>query len=291
MNPAIDKTVAEDIALSAGGKGLNVARALKTLGEKPIAIGLIGGIAGGYIKRKLIEEDIGFDFSEITGETRTNLTLIDTATGRTSRIVKQGPPVSAAEFGRFKKKYLRLLKDCDYAIFSGRNARGLGDSAYGALVRLAKRAKVKTVVDTHGRPLASAIKARPFLVKPNIEEAERLLGRKLNSLPRIKEAVNLFHRRGVTIVVITMGRKGAVASEGKGIYFAAPPVVKNVNDVGCGDSFIAGFVFSMRGGQGLRECLRSAVAAGAANTLTVTPGMFKVSDFRKLKARIRTKAV
>ncbi len=298
LNPAVDKIVlvkkfihgedfsGERIGLSAGGKGINVSRALKILGGEAVATGLIAGSAGDYIKGELKKENIRNDFLEINGETRINLTIIDKTTGKITRVIKRGPRVDETDLARFRKKFIALLKNCSYAVFSGANANGLTDSVYRELIEIAKNKNVKTVLDTRGKALLSALKAKPFLIKPNREEAGYILRRKLNSLLKVKEAVRYLLGYGIKIVIISMGDRGAVAGEGNEILFASLPRLKGKNSVGCGDALVGGFLFSHSRRESFRDCIKTAVAAGAASVLTSKPGYFKKEDFKKIYGRV-----
>ena len=274
LNPAIDKTVrGKKTILSAGGKGINVSRALNSLGIKNIATGIIGGKAGNLIISRLKKEKIKNDFFRIKKETRTNLTAIGPGSGRISRKIGEGPKVTASEFAGFKKKFRSLLEGCAFAVFSGANANGLPDSAYAELIKIAAKKGIKAALDTRDAPLMQGLKARPFLVKPNLEEAERVKG------------------RGANIALLTLGAGGAIAFGGKKVIFAKPPKLKAINDVGCGDAFLAGFIAYHLRGKGLEDCIRAATAAGSANALGLRPGAFKKRDFEKLTGKVKVEAV
>ena len=276
LNPAIDRTVIGDKArLSAGGKGINVSRALNILGVKNIATGIVGGENGDDIIRLLEKEKIKNDFFRIKGETRTNLTLISPRGRRMSRKIEKGPKVSAAEFKTFKRKFRSLLKGCGFVVFSGANANGLSDSAYAELMKIASGRKIKAALDTRDAPLKRGLAARPFIIKPNLKEAEYLLGSRIRSRESASGAAELVCGRGAKIAIVTLGAGGAAASDGKRIVYAQAPKIKAVNNVGCGDAFLAGFIAYHLKGKGLGDCLNAAVRIGAAAAISVKPGDFK----------------
>jgi 1-phosphofructokinase family hexose kinase len=299
LNPAIDKTVKvsnfklgedfreEEINLSAGGKGLNVSRVIKTLGGQTIATGFLGGMAGNFIKTRLSQEKIRSAFSYISDETRTNLTIINPKNGQITRVLERGPLVKAKEIVDFKKKYSSLLPKCSYVIFSGSLPRGVSPSLYGELIKIANRKGIKTVLDTSGQPLLLGFKAIPFMLKPNLKEAEQILGDKLTTLSAIKKGLNYFLSKGIKIVVITLGKKGALGSDGKEIWRAIPPSVKPKNNVGCGDALIGGFLFSLSRGEDFKEAFHLGVASGTANTLSINPGVCRKEDIMKLSHRVK----
>ncbi len=157
---------------------------------------------------------------------------------------------------------------------------------YREFIEIAKNKNVKTVLDTRGKPLLLALKAKPFLIKPNTEEAEYILRHRLNSLPKIKEALRYLLRYGIKVVIISMGDGGAIASDGNEMLLAAIPRLKSKNSVGCGDALVGGFLFSHSRGESFRNCIKTAVAAGAASALTSKPGYFKKEDFKKIYGRV-----
>jgi 1-phosphofructokinase family hexose kinase len=280
LNPAVDKTVkGACIKLSAGGKGINVSRALKALGVDSIATGFAGGDTGRFIRSALKKERIGGHFMNIRGTTRTNLTVIGRA-GKIKRRIEKGPAVSASEFKKFKKIFTRLLRNRRYVVFSGANANGLPDSAYAQLIKIAKSKRVATVLDTRDAALKEGLKAKPDIVKPNIGEARYIYGKRLTSINRIKDALRCFRAKGAGIVLLTMGPEGAAACDGKDQVFTRPPRQKAKNDVGCGDAFLAGFVAYRLKGKDLAGSVRAASAAGAANAAGLVPGSFNKKDFR-----------
>ncbi|MFA5087816.1 MAG: 1-phosphofructokinase [Candidatus Omnitrophota bacterium] len=299
LNPAVDKIIRvknfragrtsldKGIVLSAGGKGINVSRVLGRFGLFSMATGFVGGVAGRFIKDGLEREGIKFDFVEIKKDSRTNLTIIDPDTMKVTRILEEGPVIQPPEWARFRERYDLLLRKCSLVVLSGRKAAGLSDGTYAELIKLAHKRKIRTVLDTHGQPLRNGLRAKPFCIKPNREEAEALLGEKLNTLTKVKKAISFFHRQGVAIVMISLGGQGAVASDGEEIWKAVPPRIKCRNSVGCGDAFIGGYVYGIHRGKTLKEALRLAVAAGAANSASLRPGAVEKSQIEKMLARVK----
>jgi len=280
LNPAVDRTVdGSRVRLSAGGKGINVSRALKALGVDSTVTGFAGGKTGDLIRAALKKERIGERLVGIRGASRQNLTVIGRG-GKTARRIEKGPAVSAGEFGEFKKIFTKLLRGRRYVIFSGANANGLKDSAYAELIRVAKKNGVKTALDTRDAALKEGLKAKPDIVKPNIKEARYICG---------KGAPECLRAKGARTVLLTMGAAGAVATDGRNTINARPPRIRAVNDVGCGDAFLAGFVAYRLKGKDFKESVRAATAAGAANAAAkaacIVPGSFKKKDFLEMLRR------
>ena len=303
LNPAIDKTVSvsnfrigkdfreQQLHLSAGGKGLNISRTLKHLGNSSIATGFIGGPAGLYITRQLNSERIKHNFTPIEGNTRTSLTVIDPKNKKITRVLERGPKVSSKELRAFKKHFGLLLSRASFVLFSGRNIPGVPESIYGELISIAKRHGVKTILDTSGKALTLGLKRKPFMVKPNIEEAEHVLRKKIRSFSGLKGALKHFHNLGIQIVAITMGSQGAIVSDRNQIILARPPKIVRKNPVGCGDAFLAGFILSFERKKNLKEALRLGVGCGAANAASINPGFIKRSTLNNLIKKIRFKDI
>jgi fructose-1-phosphate kinase PfkB-like protein len=125
------------------------------------------------------------------------------------------------------------------------------------------------------------------MIKPNLAEAESVLNKRLNSLQAIVKATKYFHQKGISIVAITMGSKGAVVSNDRDIIFAKPPRIKRKNPVGCGDAFIAGFLYAYSNSIRFATSVKSAVACGAANAISITPGSISRRQLQKTLSRVR----
>ena len=301
LNPAIDKTVyVDDFSIgkdfresslyeSAGGKGINVARTLRYLGIPCIATGFLGGSSGLYIKQELDREKIKCDFTEIKGNSRTSLTVIDPKNNKITRILERGPVVSAKERTQFKRDFVRLLKFCDFVTLSGRIIPGINDAYYAQLITIAQKSGVRVVFDTSGSALSLGLKKMPFMIKPNLGEAESALNTRLQSLSSIIKAIKSFHQKRIPIVAITMGSKGAVVSNGQDIVLARPPKIKRKNPVGCGDAFIAGFLYAYSNSIRFATAVKSAVACGAANAISITPGLISRKQLQKTLPRVSLK--
>ncbi len=304
LNPAVDKIIkisnfslgeedqrATGIILSAAGKGINVARALKNLGTKSVATGFLAGSTGNYIQEALRKENLQSAFLDVAGETRINLTIINSTTKQTTRLLEPGPKILLKDITRFKKQYQKLLKRCRWVIFSGSIAPGLPPNIYSILVTLAKRKGIKTTLDTSGQPFQLGLLAKPFMIKPNLEEAGGIVGYPLTSMAKIKKAMSYFHQRGVSLVVISMAAKGAVASDGKEILHAVGPQLQYTSNVGCGDSSVAGFVDAWGRLGNLKEAISWAVSCGTADLLTLQPGSFQKKIVRRVRRKVIVKRI
>ena len=192
LNTAIDKTLAVpnfrlgrrhrtvEQTTMPGGKGVNVARVLKTLGAPVIATGLAGGATGTRIVEQLTQLSVLSDFVRIREESRTNTAVIDPTTGEQTEINERGPSVSEQEIELFVDKLLYLAKGASVCVFAGSLPRNVEVDVYARLIRELKRLGVYTVVDTDGDPLRRAVRAEPDIISPNVLEAEELVGHEFN---------------------------------------------------------------------------------------------------------------
>lgn len=301
LNPAIDKMVSfENITsgeifdpkrkiTSAGGKGLNISRTLKNLKNNTFAMGIAGGKAGQHIRQLLKKEGIRSNFVYVNQETRTNVTILNTKTNDQKRIMGPGPKVRSKDITRFKQRYKAYLKKSCVVVLAGRNALGASDHLYAQLIRLADRYRIPCVLDTSGDALKCGLKARPLIINPNLQEAQSVFGGDLDTIAKIKKCIHQFHNLGISIIFITLGSDGAICSDGKEIWHCQPPKIKMVNDVGCGDAFLGGFVHAYLKNKPFKEALRFAAACGTANCLEATPGLISQKNVLQLFKRIRLK--
>src|SRR5947209_15463942 len=192
LNAAIDRTLSVpsfrlgrrhrtvEQRTMAGGKGVNIARTLKSLGQPVIATGFAGGPTGTRIVEQLTEESILNDFVRIREESRTNLSVLDPTTGEQTEINERGPAVSAKELELFRDKLVYLARGADMVVFAGSLPPGVESGAYAELIRELHKLNITTVVDADGDPLRLAVRAEPDVVSPNVLEAEELVGHEFN---------------------------------------------------------------------------------------------------------------
>jgi len=303
VNPAIDKTVSidnfkvghdfreQDLSISAGGKGINVSRVLKSLGLDSLASGFIGGHDGQFLVGLLKEEKIKHDFCRIKANTRTSLTVIDPLSKTITRVLERGPEVTKQEISLLEKKISLLEKQAKYLIISGRNVPGCNTNFYGKIIKQAKNKNIFTVLDTSSDSFKLALKAKPDMIKPNLDEAEQFLKRQLNTVEDIKSAAYSFFNLGIKNVAITMGSAGAVLFNGQELILATVPKIIRKNPVGCGDAFIAGFIASFQRSEEFTECIKMASAVAAANALSIAPGMVKKKDLSQILKEVKIKSL
>ena len=248
-----------------GGKGINVVRVLKELGRAGVATGFVGGRTGDAILEGLDEERIPHDFVRVAGESRLCIAVVDPASGTQTEVNENGPDISAEEVDAMLRNVTALVPGKDFVVLCGSVPPGVPTSFYGDIIRIAEKAGVRTVLDTSGECLGEAIQSAPFMVKPNIAELSQLAGRELLTLEEISRAAKSLKQYGVTITAVTMGRSGAMVTDGVQAWQATPPEIEFASAVGSGDSFVAAFLDSLLRGESVSTALVAGTAAGAAN--------------------------
>lgn len=289
LNASIDKTAkienfkAEKINRidkpyeMAGGKGLNVTRALKAYNLNSLSTGFIGGKSGERLKELLEIDNIEYDFLNIEDSNRSCLALVDTVTNRITEINENGPFINTNELKDFLDKVDILSKKSEIAVIAGSVPKSLPDNIYYQLIEICKKNNVITALDASGEHLKQGLGAYPFIIKPNQQEAEELLGFNLNSQEKYLQSIH-FLSHYCKIAVITLEDKGCIIGNKNEIYHLIPPEVKVVNSVGSGDSFLAGMIYAIKQNKNILDIGLYGIATGTANTLTETAGLCKKED-------------
>jgi 1-phosphofructokinase/tagatose 6-phosphate kinase len=289
MNAAIDRTLtvpnfqlghrhrATHGLTLAGGKGINIARALKQLDMPVVATGLAGGRAGRRIVEELTSEAILNDFVRIAEESRSTTAVVDPNGGTFTEINEWGPHVEEDELEILRAKLHYLSRAADLVVFAGSLPRGIGDDFYAELIRDLNRRGVSSVLDAEGEPLRLGLEAEPFLVSPNQREAEALVGQEFRDQQDFVQALE---------DIADLGARNVLISEETGCYSllretrsvrrlrARLPRLQPLSAVGAGDVLLAAFLAAHAEGRSPEDALRAAVATGAASTLEIGPGRF-----------------
>lgn len=256
---------------TAGGKGLNVARAAVRCGAKVQASGLVGGFNGQYVEAMLTQDGIDHRFVHISGETRSCINILDERYGSTEYL-EPGCEVSAQEEAEFMRQYPKIIEKSNVVAISGSVPKGMSKNLYGQMVTIAKEMGKKVILDTSGENLKQGIKACPTLVKPNQDEIEQLFDIKLHSLEEVISYAWKIYDQGIPYVVISMGSKGAVLLCSEGMFEGIAPKIEAVNTVGCGDSMVGALAVALERGEEPAQALRFAMAVAASNALSPNTG-------------------
>ena len=279
LNPAVDQQIfvrglklgdtnrVIRTEIDAGGKGVNVSRVYAELGHPTMATGFIGGNSGSIIRRVMDAQGCHDHFIEITGETRINVSVEDESGNPPTTFNEKGPVISEHEWKALKEKVAELAKGADWVCMGGSLPPGLPTTAYRDLAELVS---CKVLIDADGEPMKEAMLAKPDFIKPNTAEAERLVGRALETTKAVVEAaIELRNRlKPTAVAVVTRGELGAVLVCPEGVFVGESAPVEARSTIGSGDSFLGGMLWAIEEGMPLIEAFRWGLAAGAATATT-----------------------
>ena len=299
LNPSLDVTITvhglalddtnrwTNLRLYAGGKGVDVSRAIHEMGGRTIAFGFIGGSAGRQLEILLDEEGVPYMFTPIKGETRTNFIITDTKASTQTRIDAPGPRTSKREFERFHRRMTEIHPKPSLVVAGGSVPPSLPVDIYCDIIMEAAEFEVRTILDSEGQWLKDGIKAKPYLIKPNVREAEMLLRRELPNEESIVEAALELLETDVEIIVVSAGKDGLVAATKEKIVKAVPPEVRVRSTVGAGDGAVAGLALKLVHNEPLIEACRLAVAMGTAAVLTPGTELGHRADVERLLPQVK----
>jgi 1-phosphofructokinase family hexose kinase len=301
LNAAVDRTLtvpnfqtghrhrASASLTSAGGKGINVARALKRLESPVIATGLAGGRTGDRIIEELAAEAILNDFVRISGESRTTTAVVDPTNSSYTEINEWGPTASPEELELLLGKLRYLSQGASLVVFAGSLPRDVADDFYAEAIRDLSKRGVQCVLDTEGEPLRVGVEAEPFLVSPNQREAESLVGQEFSDDEDFLVALDTIADLGARNVLITQETScfGLFREERTQRRFRASiPRVEPVASVGAGDVLLAGFLAARFNNRPFDDALRQAIGCAAASVVELGPGRFDPREAQRLASSV-----
>ncbi|MCA9943624.1 MAG: 1-phosphofructokinase [Anaerolineales bacterium] len=276
LNPAVDRELtigefafdtvlrASEARVDCGGKGFNVSRMLAALGAKSVALGFAGGKSGELLAEALAELGIKTAFTWIDGETRTNVSIVTEQHDRYLKVNESGPTVSAAAQAALLAQIEQLIRPGDWWVLAGSLPPGVSESIYAQMVGLIQVGGGQVILDTSGAALLKGCGERPFLIKPNDTEASSLSGLPIASPEDAVAAARAVQALGPQNVVISLGKAGAIFSDGRAAWLASSPTIQERNPIGAGDSMVGGLVYGLSQGKPVAEALGWGIACGAA---------------------------
>jgi 1-phosphofructokinase family hexose kinase len=306
LNAAIDRTVAVpnfrlghrhravESRTVAGGKGINVARALKRLGRPVIATGFAGGPTGTRVLEQLREEDVLTDFTRIAADTRINMAVIDPTSGEQTEINERGPAVSAEEVEAFVARLRYLAKGAELCVIAGTLPPGAGPDLYARLVKELNERGVAVVLDAEGEAMLAGLRAGVAIVTPNEREAEELVGQEFADRDDLVQGLSELVRLGAGEAAITRpdGCVAAVEEGGNRRFLEVrTEPLEAVSTVGSGDAFLAGYVAARYEERSADECLAYGVACGAESTQHFGAGMVDRNQVERLLGEVHVQAL
>jgi 1-phosphofructokinase family hexose kinase len=276
LNPAVDRELtvpamefdsvlrATESRVDFGGKGFNVSRLLRGMGASSTAVGFLGGRAGELLQDGLQSLGIGTDFVWVPGETRTNVSIVTQSHDHYLKANEKGPLVDEAKQKDLLDKIDSLAKPGDWWVLAGSLPPGVPDDFYARVVHVLNRHQAHAILDTSGESLRMGCAEKPYLVKPNTEEAHVLTGLPMDTPAAIAVAAAEIRRLGAQNVIVSMGKAGALLHTAEGTWLTHTPKIKEKNPIGAGDSMVGGLVWALTEGIALKEALGWGVASGAA---------------------------
>jgi 1-phosphofructokinase family hexose kinase len=296
-NPALDRTLTVrdfalggvsrtgDVLLAAGGKGLNVARAARTLGAEVLCLGILAGHTG-RLFAELAERE-GLPSAWTWGEGETRCATIIVSEGGATVVNEQGATIQAEVWEQFTSDVLTHSGESDVICVSGSYPPGVSVDHQTKWFRAMAESGKPVWIDSSGMALGAALETRGINLKVNGDEIGAALRRTVTDVASAADAASRARKRTRGTVVVTLGKLGAVMVTTEGRYAAKPPDIPIKSDVGSGDSFLAALAITGATPDGLRR----AVAAGTANALSVGGGQFTVLDFDFVLAGTTVSAV
>jgi len=295
LNPALDKSLYVDRNAPqetlrarravdlAGGKGINVARALLGLGESRVrALFPTGGYPGAHVAALARAEGMEVWDVPVSGQSRTALTVFDAETDQYWHYLEPGPELSPDEQRALQDAFIQALDGCHTVAICGSLPSPAAAPLVPWLVQTARERGRRVLLDSFGPALLPALEAGPWLAKPNDAELAATLGEPLGTEAERWAALERLASWGVAVAVLSLGGEGALALADGARYRLLPAPVTEVNDLGGGDSMVAGLGWAAASGYNMRDCLAWGAACGAANAAVWDPGGIRRADVERL---------
>jgi 6-phosphofructokinase 2 len=295
FNPTVDKScTVENIqpekklrcskpVYEAGGGGINVSRGLQRLGISSVALYPSGGRTGELLEELLTNEKVNSLTLPVKTETRENFIVVDTSNNNQYRYGMPGDSLTPKEADALHEAILGISPLPEIAVISGSLPEGLTTAFLIKLVKELKAKNVKVIADTSGDALTAILKEGVYLVKPNIGELSKFIGKEeLDNESADEAAKELINKGAAEIVAVSMGPQGAyIVTKDENVHVPAPSV-KKLSTVGAGDSMVAGMVAVLAKGGSITEMGRMGVACGSAATMSKGTGLFTKENAEKL---------
>lgn len=302
LNPALDKSTSierlqsekklrcEEPFYEPGGGGINVSRAIKILGGKSLAMYATGGAAGDKLQELLKSEGVDQETIKFKNPTRENFMVMEKSTGNHYRFGMPGSKISQEELQSCLEKIKNLPREVDFLVASGSLPPGAPDDFYAEIARISQDKKIKCMIDTSGKALLKAADAGVCIMKPNLGELSQLAGKEeISGIEQEEIAKNVIGEGKASILIVSLGARGAMLVTRENIEYIVPPTVKQISTVGAGDSMVAGIILSLSRGEKLRDAVKWGVAAGTAATMTPGTELCRKKDVEKIFAWLNDK--
>jgi len=302
LNPTLDITyVLEEVSFgepvkalevlrSPGGKGINVSRALRSMGMDSVATTIVGGYVGEEVLDLLQKEGLILQVVKIDSETRTNVVVFGRKDEKELVIRAAGPPVEETEAERISGFIFDVAKSPEVLVLSGSLPPGVKEDMYFSLIKEARSRGIRTVLDSDGEPFRLGVEAGPYLIKPNLAELLYLAGTKLRGEKEIRRYCEGLFKKGVGIVVVSSGKGGAIMVTPEGAWRGNVPVIAE-NTVGAGDSMVAGLLMGIVQSRPLEEVFRMGLACGVSAVMNPGPGLCEPGTYKEAYPEVEVQEI
>lgn len=273
------------------GKGINVAKVIKTLGEDVCVIGLMPELDIKKSSDYLQNLDINFHFHPIPGCLRINTTILESGTNCISHINSEGaslPLRIQEEFAVFQKSH---IKDGDLWCFSGSVPRGFEDDIYGRMLKACADVGTGALLDSRDNALKFGLRSKPLMIKPNLSELEGLSGEQIKGVHHIALRGKRFIDMGISYIFISLGADGMIAIHDNDCLLCSAPQVRTIDTVGCGDALVAGLLVAYNRKFSFSEMCRMAVACGTSKAMHEGPGVITRDEVWQLMEDVQITSV
>ncbi len=302
LNPSIDRTVqVADFAVGGtnrilserhdgAGKGVNVAVVARRLGMEAACVGLLAERDGQPVLDRLARDGVRASFVRTSGAVRVNLKIRDMSRQTVTELNEPGGMVPAAQLDEVRAEALSLAAKSDYLVLTGSLPPGCPEDFYGTIMAEVPPS-CRCVIDVSGDKLLDNLRAKPFLIKPNLQELQDACGRSLDTLRDIRDAAFAMIDAGAQLVAVSMGSEGAMLTDGKLTLFAPGIAVPVHSTVCAGDSMISGILKGLSTGGGLKSALRCGVAAATATVADPHDGLMRFEAYEGIYQTVKVGVV
>lgn len=277
----------QQLVALAGGKGLNVGRAVQRLGGAAHVFTILAGHRGRWMMEQMQAEGVAMSAVWDEGETRDCYSVIDPISGLVTEVFEHAVPISPHTWQAFEALILEHLTAAKMLACSGNLPPGAPPDGYARLIHAAKQAGLLTFADTYGEPLRHALQAQPHVLKINGIETGGLLGTNIETPQDALKAALCLRGMGIPMVIITLGKNGAVGVDDSGGWQIISPQVQTVSATGSGDCFLAGMMVALRRGAAFPAALQLAAGAATANVLLPGAGIFDPAAAREMAEQVQ----
>ena len=298
LNPTIDKTVyLTELNLgktnrpyktvqNGAGKAINVSVVLKELGQNVVCMGFHCEGNGHVITERLENKQIKYNFINIGGDARVNIKIFDGRTQEITEINEQSVFIEKSLIEDFLAGLESAVQSGDMVVLTGSLPAGCDEEIYANMIALLSRKGAKCIIDADGEALRFSLEKKPFLIKPNLDELKKIYPDFVfEDIGSVICAAKLLAGAHAEIVAVSMGKDGALITDGRETYFSPPETVDVLSTVGAGDSMVAGMIAAID--QGLSEMLRSGVAAALASIIREGTNLMKMNDYQNFLGKVK----